>query len=266
MYRIVIAEDEEIIRRGLVYSVDWAHLGCSIVAEVRNGADGILAIKEHRPDIVIADINMPIKDGLQMIRETILDYDYAPIILSGYSSFEYAQKAIDLGVIGYLSKPLDLDELNEVIEKAKKDIDLNRLIQQNLSSNSEMENIDLFRDSYKFYYENLIVDQMLQYIFDHYNQKIVMKDLVEELNYSETYLNRKFKEIVGSTFNDYLNRYRIQKSIEFLMEDRQMSIQEVSWKCGINDYKYFGAVFKKYVGCSIKEFISRFYSNTKTRQ
>ncbi len=260
MYKVVIAEDEDIIRKGLVYSIDWAELGCSVVADVSNGVEGIDAIKKYSPEIVIADINMPILAGLEMFEETSEEHDYSAIILSGYSSFEYAQKAIELGVLGYLSKPLDIEELKEVIHKAKKDIELRRLVQKNIMENSELKEIDLFKDSYSPQYGNDIVDQMLQIIFQQYDQKIVMRDVVQKLNYSETYLNRKFKETVGTTFNEYLNRYRIQKSIELLVNTKDLSIQEIAWKCGISDYKYFGSVFKKYIGCSPKEYLAKIRS------
>lgn len=257
MYKIVIAEDEEIIRKGLVYSIRWEDYGCVVVAEAQNGVEGVEAIRRHSPDIVIADINMPIMAGLEMLKETHEDHDYSAIILSGYSSFEYAQKAIELGVLGYLSKPLDQEELKTVISKAKKDIELKKLVQQNQMSKNELKEINLFRDMYNAHYDNAVVDQMLQMIFKDFDKKIVMRDVVQKLNYSETFLNRKFKETVGTTFNEYLNRYRIQKAIVLLMTEKDMNIQEIAWKCGISDYKYFGSVFKKYVGCSPKEYVAK---------
>ncbi|HCW73497.1 MAG TPA: DNA-binding response regulator [Clostridiaceae bacterium] len=259
MYKIVIAEDEDIIRKGLVYSINWAELGCSVVADVKNGVEGVEAIRKYSPEIVIADINMPVMAGLEMFEKTHDTNDYSAIILSGYSSFEYAQKAIELGVLGYLSKPLDIDELREVILKAKKDIELRNLVQKNIMGTNELKNIDLFKDAYGIQYDNDLVDQMLQFIFENYDKKIVMRDVIEKFNYSETYLNRKFKETVGTTFNEYLNRYRIQKAIELLVKEKEMSIQEISWKCGISDYKYFGSVFKKYVGCGPKEYLAKIH-------
>lgn len=255
MYKVLIAEDEDIIRKGLVYSIDWSDYSCVVVAEVVNGKEGIAAIRKYKPDIVIADINMPIMTGLEMIRETHDEFDYSAIILSGYSSFDYAQKAIGLGVVGYLSKPLDIDELKEVILRSKKDLEFKSLIHKNLVGKNELKGINLFRNTKNHKYEHYIVDEMLKYIYEHYGEKIIMKDIVETLNYSETYLNKNFKEVVGTTFNEYLNRYRIQKSIELLISNTEMSIQEIAWSCGIDDYKYFGKVFKKYIGYSPKEYL-----------
>lgn len=257
MYKVVIAEDEEIIRKGLTYSIDWSSYGCFVVEEVENGKEGVEAIRMHNPDIVIADINMPIMTGLEMISETNEEFDYAAIILSGYSSFDYAQQAIELGVLGYLSKPLDINELKEAIVRAKKDLELKRAVQKNSVEKDEMKEINLFKDTQIKHYDNDIVNKMLQYVFENYSKKVLMKDLVDELNYSETYLNRNFKEVVGTTFNEYLNRYRIQKSLELLIGENKMSIQEIGWASGIGDYKYFRKVFKKYIGCSPKEYLNR---------
>lgn len=118
MYRVLLVEDEEIIRKGIRYSVPWEEYGCSVVAEAENGAVGEEKIAELRPDIVITDITMPVKSGLEMIADTREEYKYIAIILTGYSEFEYAQQAIRNGVSDYVLKPLDMDEMGAALEKA----------------------------------------------------------------------------------------------------------------------------------------------------
>ena len=119
MYRVLIAEDEDIIRKGLMYSVHWAELDCTIIGEARNGIEGIELIQKMKPDILLVDINMPMMDGIEMIRQTVEDYSYSAIILSGYSNFEYAKNAIHYGVTDYLLKPLKREELVKAIGNAK---------------------------------------------------------------------------------------------------------------------------------------------------
>jgi two-component system response regulator YesN len=254
MYRVVIIEDEDIIRKGLVYSINWAELNCSVVAEGRNGIEGMEAIKANTPDIVIVDINMPVMDGLDMIMHTYEQYDYSAIILSGYSNFEYAQKAIQYGVLGYLLKPLNTTELKEAILRAQKECEIRHVFEDNLRSKQEWRQVNLIRDSYDNLADDIIVRRMLEYIYINFQNRIVIQDVVNELNYSETFLNNRFKEAVGTTYIEYLNRYRIQKALELLREG-ECSIQDIAWKCGIGEYKYFGTVFKKYIGCSPKEYI-----------
>lgn len=110
MYRVLLVEDEEIIRKGIRYSVPWEECGCSVVGEAENGAAGEEKIAELQPDIVITDITMPVKNGLEMIADTREKFNYIAIILTGYSEFEYAQQAIRNGVSDYVLKPLDMDE------------------------------------------------------------------------------------------------------------------------------------------------------------
>ena len=90
MYRVVIAEDEDIIRKGLVYSIPWADMGCTVVGEAANGVEGVALIQRLEPDIVVADINMPILDGLGMIRQTYEQYDYPDTRILNMRELPYA--------------------------------------------------------------------------------------------------------------------------------------------------------------------------------
>lgn len=260
MYQVLIVEDEDITRKGLVYGIEWDRLGCVVVGEARNGAEGVEAIKTYHPDLVLADINMPVMDGMEMLEKTYQEYEYAAIILSGYSTFSYAQKAIKYGVLDYLLKPLDMDELEESILKMKREIEKRQIYRRQVQGREKFKEIILLpeEDSDS---EKPLVKEMLTYIRNHYKEKVLMKDVALQLNYSEYYLNRKFKETMKTTFMEYLNRYRIQKALE-LMKEGGWKIQDIAWECGVGEYKYFNVVFKKYLGCSPKEYI-RFLENRK---
>ncbi|WP_125141780.1 response regulator transcription factor [Clostridium transplantifaecale] len=255
MYKVIVAEDEDIIRKGLVYSVPWADMDCSVVGEARNGVEGVELIKRLEPDIVMADINMPVMDGLGMIRETYEDYNYSAIILSGYSNFEYARTAIRYGVTGYLLKPLKKEDLLEAVKDAKEKCLLRRTWCNRKQEQEKWKNIQLVSKEEISREDDAVVRDMLAFIARHYREKMVLQDVVDALNYSETFLNKKFKKQMGTTFIEYLNRYRIQKALELLKEGKT-AVQDVSWMCGIGDYKYFNMVFKKYIGCSPKEYVS----------
>lgn len=255
MYKVIVAEDEDIIRKGLVYSVPWAEMDCSVVGEARNGVEGVELIKRLEPDIVMADINMPVLDGLGMIRETYEDYNYSAIILSGYSNFEYARTAIRYGVTGYLLKPLKKEDLLEAVKDAKEKCLLRRTWLDRKQEQEKRKNIQLIPKEESSREDDAVVRDMLAFISQHYTEKMVLQDVVDALNYSETFLNKKFKKQMGTTFIEYLNRFRIQKALE-LLKDGKTAVQDVSWMCGIGDYKYFNMVFKKYIGCSPKEYVS----------
>lgn len=243
MIKVLIAEDENLIRKKLLHFIDYDALGMVVVADVANGVSGVELIKKYKPDIVLADINMPEKDGLDMIKET-LDYDYIAIIISGYDYFSYAQRALKYGVTDYLLKPISLDDLNEALANAREIIYKKRSV---ISRNSDIENaIDISTDEA---IKDSTVVEMINFIKNNYQDKISISDLSKKLAYSESMLNRKFKKEVHITFNEYLNRYRINKAIE-LLKNSDYNITEISYMCGYSSAKYFSRVFKKYLGIS----------------
>lgn len=118
--KVLIADDEEIIREGLKLVVDWRKLGFSICGEADNGDDALKRILELEPDLVLLDIRMPNLQGneiVQLAREH--NYKGHFIILSGFTDFKYAQAAIRYGVDFYLTKPIDEDELYQAIHSVK---------------------------------------------------------------------------------------------------------------------------------------------------
>ena len=123
MYRVLIVEDEDIIRKGIAYTMDWMGMGCVITGEAANGREGIEKILELKPDIVLADIMMPYVDGIEMIRQTKSEVSYKSILLTSYAEFSYARQAIDLQVSDYLMKPVEEDELKNAIDKVIKQIE-----------------------------------------------------------------------------------------------------------------------------------------------
>lgn len=251
MYRVLLVEDEDIIRRGIRNSILWEELGCHVVGEAANGEEGVEAIKELQPDIVITDITMPVMDGLAMIAATKIEYDYAAIILSGYSDFEYAREAIRHGVSGYVLKPLNMNEMKEALKQAILELEKIHSLKQQNEKAEQMGSISLL--DLKKTYQDPVVEQVLTYIAENYRNKITLSDLEQEVHYSERYINQKFQNEVGTTVIEYLNRYRIQKALS-LIKEGNTPLSEVGWECGIGEYKYFNYVFKKYIGCSSKEY------------
>ena len=243
MIKVLIVEDENLIRKKLLHFIDYDALGMVVVADGSNGVEGVDLIKKYQPDIVLADINMPEKDGLDMISET-LDYDYIAIIISGYDYFSYAQRALKYGVTDYLLKPISLDDLKEALINAREIIYKKRNV---ISQKTDLEKaVDI---SLNPLIKDTTVLEMIDYIKNNYQEKISISDLSKNLAYSESMLNRKFKKEVHITFNEYLNRYRINKAID-LLKNSDYNITEIAYMCGYSSAKYFARVFKKYLGMS----------------
>ncbi|MDO7907891.1 response regulator transcription factor [Paenibacillus sp. JX-17] len=114
MFKVLIADDEPMIREGLASIMEWEELGYSVAATAANGREALQKYQEVQPDLIIIDIRMPGMTGLEVIRE--LRQSGASvhfIILSGYADFDYAKEAITMGVNSYLLKPVDEDEMKE---------------------------------------------------------------------------------------------------------------------------------------------------------
>lgn len=111
-YKILIVDDEYLVRRGLRETVDWSVLDAEIVAECENGRQAIAEVERCRPDLIISDVRMPVMDGLAMAEKLAeMNFDGAVIFYSGYSDFEYVRKAMEYGVSGYVLKPEESDLL-----------------------------------------------------------------------------------------------------------------------------------------------------------
>ena len=122
-YKVLIADDEQIIRRGLHNILDWNALGFDIVGEAASGSEVLRAIDSLCPDLILMDIRMPGLNGLDTIRQAREDgFTGHFIVLSGYSDFQYAQTAIRHGVTAYLTKPVDMDDLQLALEQVLEEI------------------------------------------------------------------------------------------------------------------------------------------------
>lgn len=124
MYKIMIVDDEPLIREGLKELIPWIDYGFCVTATAKDGLDALERYDEALPDVMIVDIRMPGMDGLELIgtlraRRQELRF----LILSGYADFDYAKKALIWNVDGYMLKPVDEDELIEYLHKIRRELD-----------------------------------------------------------------------------------------------------------------------------------------------
>lgn len=241
MIKVIIVEDEENIRKSVEYSVNWDECGCVVAGTAWNGNEGLALIENIKPDIVISDVSMPFKNGLEMIEEARnTDHRFEAIIISGYSDFEYAKSAIHLGVSDYILKPIDYKEVEESLIKLKNKIYSRR---DNVSENELV-----------FYSQRM--KDILDYIDQNIESKLSLNVLTDEFGVSTTSLNKLFKKEINTTVNDYINKAKINKSIELLKSEKYL-IYEVAEMLGFSDYKYFSHVFKKYTNRTPTEFLKQ---------
>lgn len=256
MIKVLIVEDENLIRKGLINTIDWLSMNCIIAGEASNGSEGLKTIIEIKPDLVITDIKMPIMNGMDMLQAASEIYDFEKIILTSYGEFPYAKKAIDLGVFDYVLKPIDEDGFIEIILKVVNKIHEKTIFNEFKNGIKDYKSIDVLNldyylksDKKKSHYTEAVIT----YVKENYSKKICIEDIAEKLAVSASYLSRNLKEQTNQTFHDFLNRYRVQKSIELLMSGKYR-VYEISSLVGFTDYKHYSTVFKKYIKASPLEF------------
>lgn len=252
-YKLLIVEDEDLIRRGLIYSVDWRAMDCSEILEAADGQEAVEQIENHEPDIVIMDINIPFLNGLEVLERTQKQHGYSAVILTGYAEFEYARRALEVGAVRFLLKPVDFQALAEAIEDAKEARRRRLAYWEYQKAERGLRSLDLLAAVNRDAPASDPVRKILEQVEQGYADKITLHDLAGELHYSETFLIRKFKEEMKIGFSEYLARYRIQKAMSLLRETRK-STEMIAEECGFLNAKYFNMVFRKHVGCSPREY------------
>ncbi|MDP4096573.1 response regulator [Paenibacillus sp. P96] len=141
MYKLILVDDEQDVREGLLEQIAWQAHGFEVIATAENGREACDLVERHQPDVIVTDIQMPFMDGLQLAEWVRRHAPTAKIIiLTGFDEFEYAQRAIKLHIDEYVLKPFSAGELVDVLLKVKSRIE---------SEIADKENLQVLQDHYK---------------------------------------------------------------------------------------------------------------------
>lgn len=248
MLKVLVVEDEEMIRKGIVLAVDWAALDCVVVGEAANGLQALEAVERYAPSLIITDLKMPVMDGLEMLRQLRERGNNAfVIILTAYDSFAYAQTALRLGAVDFLLKPFHDGELEQAVTRLKQRMD--RAGQGGEKGPAPLPLPELKKGDKSKY-----VLEAMAYIGEHYHEpNIGVAAIAQHLGISEGHLSHTFKKETDYTLLNYLTRYRVHRAME-LLRDCRLKVYEVAEQVGYRDIAYFSATFKKLVGMSPSEY------------
>ena len=124
MYTVVVADDEEELRRAIIRRINWEEIGFQVVGEAENGIEALELVGEKEPDLLLTDIRMPFISGVELARQVREIRPATQIaFLSGFDDFSYAQQAIQYNIISYMLKPISMADLTENLIQIKQKID-----------------------------------------------------------------------------------------------------------------------------------------------
>lgn len=257
MYQIVIADDEPMIRKGLM-SLEWEANGMQIAGVAKNGIEAEELIDSQVFDILLTDIKMPGKNGLELAEHLKQANPTAKtILLSGYGEFEYAQKAISLGVYGYILKPSTPKEILEYVKGAceaiVKDKEKMQSVKQMKSRLDAYEEVIGAKQAVEEESRETDIQDILQYIYAHYEENLTLSTLASEFFFSSVYMSCYIKRYTGHTFLEILTSVRMYHAARLLKETK-LKNREIGMRIGIPDERYFGQVFKKAYGTTPYEY------------
>jgi len=235
--KVIIADDERLIRAGLKSMLSEAKIPLDIAGEATNGEELVELVKRHLPEIAFVDIKMPKMNGLEAISKGKL---YSPntqwIILTGYAEFDYAREAIKLGAANYLLKPVSPDELNETLEVLIKNDIKSRVGVSKEVNNGEPTDVP---------YD--MAEEVKCYIEQNYMYDIGINEIAEKLNVTPNYLSTYFHKKTGITFIRYLTEVRMLRAKKML-ENPNITVQDVAGQVGYYSTSHFIKLFKEYFG------------------
>lgn len=240
--KLLVADDEDVIRKGIIKYITL-HTERFILYEAENGQKAIDLLMKYHPDMMLLDVQMPLKNGIEVMQAAKdAGLDPVIVILSGYDEFKYAQQAIRYGAKEYLLKPLRASDilkcLNDMADKYIGTIENNNL------QEAETEQTNFF------------IKVAKEYIAEHYTENISLTDAADAAGISSGYLSTLFAQYEKCGFVDYLNQVRIERACCYL-EQKQLKNYEIAYKVGFRDEKYFAKVFKKIMGMTPREYRSK---------
>jgi len=243
---ILVVDDEPRTRLGIKQALEVSGAGRYQVETADNGIEAAERLRRGKVHLLITDVRMPEVSGLDLIRQLAAEERKpATIVISGYAEFQYVQQALQLGAVNYLLKPLDKQELLQVVEDAlKREETAER--QQRLERAVDPQLLALDPDQAGI---GDAVKAALALVEQQLHTSLTLLDVAGSIHLNPSYFSVLFKEQTGMAFSEYVTRLRIQRAKQLLAETR-LPVGEIGERVGYKTDKYFIKVFKDQEGVS----------------
>lgn len=237
MWKVFLVDDEEIILNQIEQTVPWMDNGFEVIGKDTNPDKAIGRVLELKPDVIISDLKMPQLDGhtfMRTVKEAGLDTEF--VMLSAYGTFEDARTFFQQEGFDYLLKPLQIQEVQLVLEKLAKKLAQKRPFE-------EVPEMGI----------NPAFSELIEYVSNHFTEKFTLDQLARQFGLSAGYICNLFAKNYNTTLTCFVTKVRMEHAVE-LMKDRNCSLKAVAVECGYKDYFYFNKVFKGYYGVAPSQY------------
>lgn len=235
--RVLLVDDEIMIREGFKRLFDWEAHDCEVVGEATDGMEALAQIDALLPDIAIMDINIPIMNGLKVIQLSRMKHpDIAFVIVSGYDDFAYCREALRLQITDYILKPVNYEEFGSCIDNLKISLFRRRTEEEPAAAEEERP-----------------IAAMTRYMQAHLAGEVSLNLLAEEFHLSSQYISQLFKSEIGVNFLTYLTNLRMERAKKLLLSTA-LPVSEVAEQSGYGDYRVFTKAFKKSEGVTPSQY------------
>lgn len=240
MYDLIIVEDEDEVRNGLMEFFPWEKFGFHAVAAFDNGRAALEYCRKNKVDVVLTDIRMPFFSGFDLIRELSSEQD-PPLfcIMTAYSDFEYAKEAIRYSVQDYIVKPASFDEISSSFLRIKERLDSAKVTIAPANN------------------DNPLISQALE-IIERKTASCTLSSVSAELGVNSSHLSRLFKEKTGENFQNYLIRQKMRIAVSMLESHIGYKNNDIAAATGYSDVQNFCRIFTKYYGVSPQQYRKNF--------
>ena len=233
-FKVIVADDERLIANNIARRIEEGSDAFEVVARAGTGAEALRLARELLPDVVFSDIKMPEMDGIELIaRLRALNPSILCVIISGYNDFEYTRAAIRNSAVDYLLKPVNPDELSQLLARLEATLLARerKIVPRRDASPAE------------------IVENVKIYLHENYDKPVDFSAIADMQAISGSYLTRLFHDRVGTSPSKYLTDYRMRQAKKLLL-DSQLSVKEIAVRVGYPDPFHFSKSFKNVFGVS----------------
>lgn len=245
MYRLLVVDDEDEVRNAICNYFPWSTVGFEVIGQKSNGREALEFICHQPVDVVLCDIRMPVMSGIDLAREC--GKNVKIVFISAYRDFEYAKKALSLGVRNYIVKPCKFNEIEDTFSKLRAELD-----EERTAGNSSVRNHPAPDEPNVDAFSMKIISAVKDYLARHYKDA-TLEAAAELVHMNPNYLSVFFKNKTGQNFSGCVIDIRMRKAAE-LLRNIDYKIYDISGMIGYSNSKNFCRTFKHYYGKTPKEF------------